>query len=75
MLNLLKFRDLAAYEDGRDPGLSGRDAYLSGRIPKKLYATASSPTEGTIAAIGVVPAAPELKSISLVPVTFRIAAI
>ncbi len=29
---------------------SGRLAYLSGRIPKKLYATASSPTEGTIAA-------------------------
>lgn len=28
---------------------SGRLAYLAGRIPKKLYATASSPTEGTIA--------------------------
>jgi thiazole synthase len=28
---------------------SGRLAYLSGRIPKKLYATASSPTEGVIA--------------------------
>ena len=28
---------------------SGRLAFLSGRIPKKLYATASSPTEGTIA--------------------------
>jgi thiazole synthase len=28
---------------------SGRLAYLGGRIPKKLYATASSPTEGTIA--------------------------
>ena len=28
---------------------SGRAAYLAGRIPKKLYATASSPTEGTIA--------------------------
>ncbi|MBI2823886.1 MAG: thiazole synthase [Planctomycetia bacterium] len=28
---------------------SGRLAYLSGRIPKKLYATASSPDEGTIA--------------------------
>ncbi len=27
---------------------SGRHAYLSGRIPKKLYATASSPLEGTI---------------------------
>ena len=31
---------------------SGRLAYLSGRIPKKLYATASSPTEGVIARIG-----------------------
>jgi thiazole synthase len=31
---------------------SGREAYLAGRIPKKLYATASSPTEGTIAASG-----------------------
>ena len=28
---------------------AGRLAYLSGRIPKRLYATASSPTEGTIA--------------------------
>jgi len=28
---------------------SGRLAYLSGRIPKKLYATASSPLDGTIA--------------------------
>ena len=27
---------------------SGRHAFLSGRIPKKLYATASSPLEGTI---------------------------
>ena len=27
---------------------AGRLAYLSGRIPKKLYATASSPTEGLI---------------------------
>jgi thiazole synthase len=26
----------------------GRLAYQSGRIPKKLYATASSPVEGTI---------------------------
>ncbi len=30
---------------------SGRLAYLAGRIPKKLYATASSPLEGTIAPI------------------------
>ena len=29
---------------------AGRMAYLSGRIGKKLYATASSPTEGTIGA-------------------------
>jgi len=29
---------------------SGRLAYQAGRIPKKLYATASSPLEGTIAA-------------------------
>lgn len=28
---------------------AGRDAYLSGRIPKRLYATASSPEEGLIA--------------------------
>ena len=28
--------------------IAGRLAYLSGRIPKKLYATASSPTEGII---------------------------
>ena len=28
---------------------SGRKAYLAGRIPKKLYATASSPLEGILA--------------------------
>jgi thiazole synthase len=28
--------------------LAGRLAYLAGRIPKKLYATASSPLEGMI---------------------------
>jgi len=28
---------------------AGRAAYLAGRIPKKLYATASSPIEGSIA--------------------------
>ena len=28
---------------------AGRLAYLAGRIPKKLYATASSPTEGRMA--------------------------
>jgi thiazole synthase len=26
--------------------LAGRAAYIAGRMPKKLYATASSPTEG-----------------------------
>jgi thiazole synthase len=31
---------------------SGREAFLAGRIPKKLYATASSPIEGTIAGSG-----------------------
>jgi thiazole synthase len=30
---------------------AGRDSYLSGRIPKRLYATASSPWEGTISYI------------------------
>lgn len=28
--------------------VAGREAYLAGRIPKRLYATASSPTEGVI---------------------------
>lgn len=32
--------------------IAGRLAYLSGRIPKKLYATASSPSEGLIASKG-----------------------
>lgn len=27
MVNLLKFKDVATYPDGRDPELSGRDAY------------------------------------------------
>ena len=27
---------------------AGRDAFFAGRIPKKLYATASSPLEGVI---------------------------
>ena len=27
---------------------AGREAYLAGRMPKKLYATASSPLEGVI---------------------------
>jgi thiazole synthase len=29
--------------------LAGRLAYRAGRMPKKLYATASSPVEGVIA--------------------------
>jgi thiazole synthase len=33
---------------------AGRLAYLAGRIPKRLYANASSPTEGMIAATGKV---------------------
>ena len=28
--------------------LAGREAYLAGRMPKKLYATASSPVEGMV---------------------------
>src|SRR5215470_6818757 len=31
---------------------SGRLAYLAGRIPRKMYATASSPTEGVIGVVG-----------------------
>ena len=31
---------------------AGRLAFLAGRIPKKLYANASSPVEGRIAASG-----------------------
>ena len=33
----------------KSPCIAGRLAYLAGRIPKKLYATASSPESGTIA--------------------------
>ncbi len=32
----------------RDACLAGRNSYLAGRIPKRLYATASSPEEGVI---------------------------
>lgn len=32
----------------RHAALAGRDAFLAGRIPKRLYATASSPEEGVI---------------------------
>lgn len=28
MVNLLKFKDKAEYEDGRDPDMSGREAYM-----------------------------------------------
>jgi len=28
--------------------LAGRQAYLAGRMPRKLYATASSPVEGVV---------------------------
>jgi thiazole synthase len=27
---------------------AGREAYLAGRIPRKLYASASSPMEGVV---------------------------
>jgi thiazole synthase len=33
----------------RDAVAAGRKAFLAGRMPKKLYATASSPLEGTVA--------------------------
>jgi thiazole synthase len=32
----------------RDACSAGRAAFLAGRIPRKLYANASSPTEGVI---------------------------
>jgi len=35
----------------RDAVRAGRDAFLAGRIPKKRYATASSPVEGVIGRI------------------------
>jgi thiazole synthase len=35
----------------RHATIAGRQSYLAGRIPKKLYATASSPWEGTISYI------------------------
>ena len=35
----------------RHATIGGRQSYLAGRIPKKLYATASSPWEGTISYI------------------------
>lgn len=43
----------------RDACLAGRHAYLAGRIPRKLYANASSPTDGLITpAAPVTPDAP-----------------
>jgi len=36
----------------RDACSAGRQAFLAGRIPRKLYANASSPTEGLIAGAG-----------------------
>ena len=33
----------------RDACTAGRQAYLAGRIPRRRYATASSPEEGTVA--------------------------
>jgi thiazole synthase len=41
----------------RDGCFAGRNAYLAGRIPRKLYANASSPTEGMIT-----PASPTVPS-------------
>ena len=32
----------------RHAAIAGREAFLAGRIPRKLYGTASSPTEGVI---------------------------
>jgi thiazole synthase len=39
----------AAFRKGVE---AGREAYLAGRIEKKAYATASSPTEGVASAAG-----------------------
>ena len=36
----------------RDACKAGRQAFLAGRIPRRLYANASSPLEGTIAPVG-----------------------
>jgi thiazole synthase len=41
----------------RDACAAGRNAYLAGRIPRRLYANASSPTEGTITPAPPAPAA------------------
>jgi thiazole synthase len=39
---------VAMAEAMRHAVIAGRLAYLAGRIPKKLYATASSPLEGMV---------------------------
>jgi thiazole synthase len=36
----------------RDACTAGRQAFLAGRIPRRLYATASSPDEGRVARPG-----------------------
>jgi thiazole synthase len=36
--------------------IAGRLAYLAGRIPRRMYASASSPTTGTIAKSAAAPA-------------------
>ncbi len=41
----------------RDACRAGRQAYLAGRIPKRLYANASSPTDGLIGTGVIAPAA------------------
>jgi thiazole synthase len=37
---------------------AGRLAYRAGRIPKRMYASASSPSDGLVTAGGVPPNAP-----------------
>jgi thiazole synthase len=39
---------VAMAEAMRHAVIAGRLAYLSGRIPKRLYATASSPVDGRV---------------------------
>ena len=41
MVNLLKFREKAVYSDGRDPELSGRDAYLRYAVEMKKLVEAA----------------------------------
>jgi thiazole synthase len=44
----------------RDACSAGRNAYLAGRIPRRLYANASSPSEGLITPPPPAAAAPEV---------------